>query len=71
MQLKEEDWNVRATAFFAKVSSEYARVSDTDLTEMYVLYNDRVSPHRSKTGCGACNGETWKRLKRFYDERGK
>lgn len=40
--------------------------SREELSELYVLYNDRMTPRKSDKSCGACRAYVWNRLKQYY-----
>ena len=39
-----------------------------DVTELFFLYNDRLTPRENKPECGGCRKRVFERMKRYYSE---
>jgi len=54
----------RSLVVLGKINSgNYNRV---DTTELFFLYNDRLTPRKQDINCAACRNYVWNALKRYY-----
>lgn len=42
--------------------------SRADVTELFFLYNDRLTPRENKPECAGCRKRVFERMKRYYNE---
>lgn len=60
-----EDWNARVTALMIQLQGK-TKATGAQITEMFFLHNDRLSPFEVGRYCGTCRERVRKRLLNYY-----
>ena len=66
-RIEEQEYLIRLETFFALHQTEFVRIEAHQVTEMFLLHNDRLIPRETGRSCGACRGRVYKRLKQHYE----
>ena len=64
--LTNEEYLIRLKALIPIL--ETGHQTKDHITEMFFLYNDRLSPRSTKSGCGRCRARVHDRLKTYLNE---
>lgn len=67
-RIEDSEYLTRLDTFFSIHTTENVRIEQHQVTEMFLLYNDKILPRESGRSCGACRGRVYRRLKMHYDE---
>lgn len=65
--MSEKEYKERITTLMGSLV-EYTNVSRAKIDELFLLYNERLTPRENGKFCGSCVHRVYKRLKKYYDE---
>ncbi len=67
-KIELEQWLIRCEAFYKLHPSEYSSTTGAQVSEMFELHNDKLSPNEKGKWCSKCCGRVYKRLHQYYQK---
>lgn len=66
-RIPEEEYLKRIETFFEIHKTEFMRIEANQITEMFILHNDRLTPNETGRSCSTCRGRVYRRLLAHYE----
>lgn len=66
--IEQIEWINRVNQLFTHIKTEQSRITAEQVTEMFILYNDRLKPRETGRSCGSCRLRVYRRVKSEYEK---